>query len=138
LVWLPSQLSKLSDREGGFVQVFLQALSIKIFRGLPLEQELSDVVEPIWGRLPAPSEAMEASLPDLADINYFAFSEKWVARRVTTLTTVVRALGDVSQGRRITQKIVSSRYGEGLARVAPAECAALETELSSYLRAVSV
>jgi hypothetical protein len=31
LVWLPAQVSKLSDREGSFVQTYLQALSWKIW-----------------------------------------------------------------------------------------------------------
>jgi hypothetical protein len=43
LVWLPSQLAKLSDKKGGFAQTFLQAVSTSLYRTLPLTSQLAHV-----------------------------------------------------------------------------------------------
>ena len=32
LLWLPAQVSKLTDRQGSFVQSFIQAISVKLYR----------------------------------------------------------------------------------------------------------
>ena len=54
LVWLPTQVAKLTDREGSFAQAYLQAISRKIYEPFPLSSPLRTLVEPIWARLPAP------------------------------------------------------------------------------------
>ena len=55
LVWLPREVSKLTDREGSFVQGYIQALAIKIYREIPVRDELQPIVEESWGLLPAPA-----------------------------------------------------------------------------------
>jgi hypothetical protein len=136
LVWLPSQLSKLSDREGGFVQTFLQAVSAKIYEGLPIETPLRTVVDPIWMLLPK-REALEVTLPDVADLNYFAFDEKWLIRRVQMLDSVVQALAGVCEGTAPLKRVVATRYGEGLRSVNSAAATELRDDLSAYLHAVT-
>ena len=136
LVWLPSQLSKLSNREGGFVQTFLQALSVKIYRTVPIERQLRHLVEPIWELLPERDEASIVTLPNVADLNYFKFDEKWLTRRVRTLDGVVQALTDVCAGTAPLKKVVATRYGEGLGGVKSTAAAKLRDELSAYRNAV--
>jgi len=137
LVWLPSQLSKLSDREGGFVQTFLQALSVKIYRAVPIERPLRHLVEPIWELLPERAEASKIDLPDVADLNYFKFDEKWLMRRIRTLSSVVQALTDICSGTAPVKKVVAARYGEGLERVESSAATTLRDELSAYRDAVA-
>lgn len=45
LVWLPSQVSKLSDREGTFTQLYLQALSAKIYKDIEVDPKIKPFVE---------------------------------------------------------------------------------------------
>jgi hypothetical protein len=137
LLWLPSQLSKLSDREGGFVQTFLQALSVKIYRAVPIERPLRHLVEPIWKLLPERIEASKVTLPNAADLNYFRFDEKWLTRRVRTLDGVVQALADVCAGTAPLKKVVAARYGGGLGSVESSAAAKLLDELSAYRDAVT-
>ena len=40
LVWLPSEVAALTDREASFVQSYTQAISIKVYRHLPLGSSL--------------------------------------------------------------------------------------------------
>jgi hypothetical protein len=114
LVWLPSQLAKLSDREGSFVQTLLQAISLKIYRSVKLSPPLSEFAEAAWAPLPE-REGAALSLPDMAELNFFAFDENWLDRRIKTLRIVTEALAGVASGKVPSRKIVSSRYGSGLA-----------------------
>jgi hypothetical protein len=138
LVWLPSQLSKLSDREDSFVQTFLQAVSIKIYRSLHSDGALADIVEPIWAQLPVRELPAEIALPPIEQLNFFRFDEAWLSRRIRTLGIVVRALDLATLGAEIDTKVVARRYGNGLMKLAPSQVAALRFDLASYLRAVSV
>jgi hypothetical protein len=136
LVWLPSQLSKLSDREDSFVQTFLQAISIRIYRGLPLAPAIAQIVEPIWAKLPVRELPPGIELPSVGKLNFFRFDEVWLRRRLRTLATVVGALDLVMDGGNIQTKVVARRYGDGLKRLAPAGIAVLRSELTEYQRAV--
>ena len=42
LVWLPVQISKLTDREGSYAQRFLQAISCQIYKNISLPKELTE------------------------------------------------------------------------------------------------
>jgi hypothetical protein len=55
LVWLPGQVAKLTDREGGVVQQTLQAMSYEIYRRAPIAGHLLDVVEETWALIPPPT-----------------------------------------------------------------------------------
>ena len=137
LVWLPSQLSKLSDREGSWVQTYLQALAVQVYRDLPLAPALQTIVTPIWAQLPLRSEARGLALPDADSLNYFTFDEGWLSRRIRTLTSVVRALEEVSDGRRPEGKVVATRYAPALAELPPSDVEALRRDLTGYLQAVA-
>jgi hypothetical protein len=136
LVWLPSQLAKLSDREGSFVQTLLQAISRRIYRDVELNSGVSEFAEAAWSLLPE-RNASGLVLPDVSRLNFFAFDELWLQRRVRTLALVASALAGVADGIVHPEKVVSSRYGSGLTTLAPSAAAALEHTLSRYLGAVS-
>jgi hypothetical protein len=136
LVWLPSQLAKLSDREGSFVQTLVQAMSRKIYRNIELSPGLGEFADAAWPLLPE-RDASGLVLPDVSDLNFFAFNELWLQRRVKTLGLVASALAGAVRGDLQTQKVVSSRYGSGLATIDASAAATLEVTLSRYLNAVS-
>ena len=136
LVWLPSQLAKLSDREGSFVQTLLQAISRKIYFNAELSSGLTEFADAAWSLLPERAP-LEVPLPDLAALNFFHFDEAWLQRRLKTLKLVASALGNVAHGISLTEKVISSRYGGGLVKVDTSTAAALGAELSRYLVAAS-
>jgi hypothetical protein len=135
-VWLPSQVSKLSDREGSFVQTYLQALSWRIYHDIELSPGLKEVVDPIWERLSLRPEAAEVDLPDRSTLNFFQFDEKWIARRVSTLGSVIQALETVLSREQPQRKTVSRRYTEGLSDVPRSSVVRLLAELRIYSEAV--
>lgn len=95
LVWLPRQISKLTDREGQFAQQLLQDLSRKIYA----PYAPNDFNQHLWNMLPAPNLKLENNV-DLNQLNYFDISTKWIKRRKTGL------INELEQIRRCIQ------YGE--------------------------
>jgi hypothetical protein len=132
LVWLPSQLSKLSDREGSFVQTLLQAIARKIYRSQPQSLALEAMSDEVWALLPERVEGVPVVLPDAQELNYFALDEAWISRRIQTLATVETAVGQAAAGTSPTHKIVSSRYGTGLGQLTRPIASKLSRELKAY------
>ena len=54
LVWLPSQIAKLTDREEGVVQATFQSMAFAVYRHAPVAPHLEDVVEEAWALIPEP------------------------------------------------------------------------------------
>jgi hypothetical protein len=94
------------------------------------------VVDPIWERLSLRPEAAEVDLPDRSTLNFFQFDEKWIARRVSTLGSVIQALETVLSGEQPQRKTVSRRYTEGLSDVPRSSVVRLLAELRIYSEAV--
>jgi hypothetical protein len=136
LVWLPTQVSKLSDREGSFVQTYLQAISVKIYRTLPVVEPLKPIVEQAWNRLPVPSGIPEQGLPDAASLNFFEPEAGWFERRINTVKQVADGLALVVPGQVPEKEILSTRYTSGLPSVDPAKVQVLRQALTEYLGAV--
>jgi hypothetical protein len=136
LVWLPSQLSKLSDREGSFVQTLLQALARRIYSPRPETAALRKIADQSWALLPERREATQQNLPDVRELNYFDFDEGWMWRRIQTLETVEAALDEAVAGRPAASKVISSRYGAGLGHLPRQVTLTLKGDLDAYLEAV--
>jgi hypothetical protein len=136
LVWLPSQVSKLTDREGSFVQSYLQALSTRIYSELELAPKLERIVRPIWRELTVRQELAGLPLPDPAELNYFEDNDAWAARRAQTLRLVIRGLVESENGGSPSRKIISTRYTDGLPGLSATARESLSTWLETYADAV--
>jgi hypothetical protein len=113
LVWLPSDVAKLTDREGSFAQQFVQALALKIYRSAPVPPALEQMVDSAWSLLPEPRSVPAHALPETAALNYFVPTPKFLERRQKTFNGVVSALRSGGS----TRKVVATRYAPGLASV---------------------
>src|SRR5262249_1588458 len=100
--------------------------------------DLQALVGPIWSLLPERPEAAKIAVPDITELNYFDFDERWLSRRIEALSTVVDALNQTALGNAPTKKVSSTRYGAGLLSVPPTALARFSGEPSEYLRAVSL
>ena len=136
LVWLPSEVSKLSDREGSFVQGYIQALSINLYRHVEVEGALRPIVERAWSLLPEPDGIPAEGLPTDDQVNFFASDERVISRWRRDLRTVIDALNDAGEGRSIAGRVIASRYGPGLSSVPSRALEQLKNELANYDRAV--
>jgi hypothetical protein len=128
LVWLPGQVAKLTDREGGVVQRALQAMAYEIYREAPVAPLLHDVVEEAWAMIPEPVVDLEPF--ELADLNWFETTKRFYSTRTTRLLSVIAALDDLDRGSPIGERVVTRRYAAGLSRVDPGA----RSDLSGFLR----
>lgn len=136
LVWLPAQVSKLTDREGSFVQTYLQALSRKIYGGIQLPPSLRDIASEAWAKLPLPSAVPEQGLPAVEELNFFDPTPSFFERRLRTTELIRERLVDLENPSRTSAKLIASRYGDGLNRMKPRDVASLRDDLTSYCNAI--
>jgi hypothetical protein len=132
LVWLPREVSKLTDREGSFVQEYIQALSLKLYRPIPVSDALRPQVEMAWDLLPEPLGIPPEGLPPPNELNTFIPTERIFGTWIRDLERVIDALRCVQQGRPPSGKVVARRYGAGLSTLSRANLEQLEARLSSY------
>jgi len=130
LVWLPSQVAKLTDREGSTVQVTLQSLAWSLYRSAPVERRLDSVVEEAWSLLPKPAELSKGIDP--RELNWFVSTDRFLATRIQRLNSVIGALDKLANGQVIDTKVVTSRYTAGLPSVSPSVRAALRDHLARF------
>lgn len=104
LVWLPVQISKLTDREGSFAQKLLQTVSYRIYGNIDLPMEIKH----LWKALPQ-SQETDAQI-DVAKINFFEVSEEWLTRRIKNLSLEIEQILLVDKNANYGEKIKSSRY----------------------------
>jgi hypothetical protein len=130
LVWLPTQVAKLSDREGSFVQTYLQAISKKIYRPVLVSTHQQAVVDEAWDLLPDPSGIPLQGLPRTEDLNFFAYSDDFMMSRLRSIEKVQVLISHAALGQAGPQ--VSKRYNEGLQLISPEQLEPLNQFLSKY------
>jgi len=128
VLWLPSEVSKLTDR-AGFTQEFIQAVAGKIYREVPVQHEAKSLVDIAWSKLPAPSGVPIQGLPEIATLNMFRPSKKWLTGKIDVIAKIGDALVCVAERGHPEGKVFSSRYTEGLPNVLPGAALELGQEL---------
>lgn len=136
LVWLPAQVSKLTDREGSFTQLYLQALSAKIFKNLEVPSELNPFVKKAWDMLEIPKGIPSQGLPDVENLSFFSPSKRFNSVRRKKIMEVVEALQALIDGRKLEDKVITKRYGEGLPSLPIEVLVNREKELAEYLNSI--
>ncbi len=136
LVWLPSNVAKLTDREGSFAQRYVQAIADKIYRRVDTGPLMQPFVERAWGFLPEVEGFPDQALPGPDDLNWFDVPESFIPRAVGRIRTVAGALAVVGEGRDPEGKVVSSRYTTGISLLDREVAAGLGERLRSYCDAV--
>jgi hypothetical protein len=133
VVWLPSDVAKLTDREGSFAQQFVQALAIKIYRDAPVGDQLEDLVQEAWRLFPAPASVPAHALPEPASLNFFVPKPEFFDRRRRTCEGVAGAL----RSPEATTKAISERYAPGLGGVPAAAREALAARLERLAASIA-
>jgi hypothetical protein len=131
LVWLPTQVAKLSDREGSFVQTYLQAISKKIYGAVPVSPHRESAVAEAWALLPDPPGIPPQGLPGAEGLNFFGYTEEFYQNRLKSLRKVRDLIAACSHGEEGPE--VSKRYNEGLKMMTTSQLKPLNDFLSDYL-----
>ena len=114
LVWLPSQVAKLSDREGSKVQNALKEISWSIYRDVALPIETKTIAENSWALLPKPTDVREVLEKE---VSWFIETNTFMNTRRSKLQTVVVALEKLKNGKQVSPALKPSRYRDGLSKV---------------------
>jgi hypothetical protein len=136
LVWLPKQVAKLTDREGSFSQIYLQALSTKIYREVSVSPNLQPLIEQAWSRLSIPQIIPVQGLPKENELSFFDDSPSFRQNRINDIESVAIAIQKVINHQPLDKKVVSSRYTKGLGLLNPEALKPLGNTLMEYVIAI--
>ena len=129
LVWLPSQIAKLSDREASPLQLVLQSMSYSIYRDAPVIDHLAPLAQESWDLIPDPDFALDI---DRAALNWFVPTPRFRTMRANRLQTVTTAFEALARGEPPAGKVIASRYTSGLADLDADTCAAMLAYLHRF------
>lgn len=105
LVWLPNQVSKLTDREDYTAQNLLKTISYKIYY-----EDESGMNRDIWDELKNPQLEIKTSF-NINELNYFRVPQKWIDKKknglIAEIDRIKRVLlsGEISE-----EKVKCSAY----------------------------
>lgn len=104
LVWLPKQISKLTDREGSFAQNLLKTISYNIYykNNKNIGSEFKNNV---WGELNNPQLETITSY-SISDLNYFRVPQKWIDKKKAGLVAEFDKINDVLLTGSVSEKKV--------------------------------
>jgi hypothetical protein len=136
LVWLPEQVAKLTDREGSFSQIFLQALSVSIYRDVPVAPIMQPFIKEAWNRLPISDAIPKQGLPKIDEVSFFDDTPFFRKRRIIDIEAVSIAIQRAIDGKTSEKKVVSSRYTEELSLLDSGSLKPHGSTLAKYLDAV--
>jgi hypothetical protein len=131
LVWLPTPIAPLTDRQGSFVQQLLQHISIRMFSREAVAQPLAAYADVAWAKLPAPPRSIPDELVRPDGLACFEPSAQFFRRRLSYNRRLTTGVAAIAEGRRPDKKIICSRYTTGLPELPMATL----SEFSSLLRA---
>ena len=130
LVWLPRQLSKLTDREGSFAQKYLQALSVSIFKGVELAGAKSKLVGTIWKMLEPPTVKIDEN--EKEELNFFDMSQRDIQKSLSGLLAKFDIIRNPSGG-----KVYCSRYLKTFVNLSQEKRALLTSKVSRYAQMIT-
>lgn len=132
LVWLPVQLSKLTDREGSFAQRLLQAASHRIYRDIDTPEEISE----IWNYLNFPEEMRNISI-DVSKLNYFVPTDVWMKKRVSNLISEIDNILSINRvGLDRLHRVKARRYVPTLLKIPSDRRRGLAQWLAKYRKLI--
>ena len=134
LVWLPSWIAPLSDRQGGEIQSILQRTSIALFRHAGVPNPVSVYAEAAWQKLPTPAPGAALTAQRL---QRFEPVPGFFSRRLTYLDNFVSGCDEVLDGRQLTRKLICTRYTEGLPTLDHADIRQFRNSMEGYRQACS-
>ena len=115
LVWLPEQISRLTDRDDSYAQHFIQHVSYLLYRSVSLPATIPSKM--IWAELKKPSIKPITKI-DPASLNYFEFSSSWIDKRKSKLQDELNSIKNVLVGKPpVISKVDNSKYLPTLAKV---------------------
>lgn len=102
LVWLPKQISKLTDREGSYAQRLLKTLSYKIYFE---ENSPSELNRSIWSHLDNPNLDIKL-FNDSSKLNYFKIPQDWIEKKKKDINSEIERIIITLENNKLEEKKV--------------------------------
>lgn len=132
LVWLPKQLSKLTDREGSYAQHFVQHVSGLLYRGVTLS---NSTLNDIWNELKDPGITPISDIK-IDDLNYFEQNNTWIAGRKSRLYKELQSILNILNGENpIINRINTSNYIPSLRGISSQMDSQLKEDFRNWIMA---
>lgn len=135
LVWVPSWLAPLTDRQGSDIQGILQRTSIALFLDIEVPRPLSEYASTSWAKLPKPGPGPTL---ETGRVQMFEPVPAFFKRRLAYLDNFVSGCDQVLGGRPLAKKLVCTRYTEGLPGLDRDNVLQFRNAIDEYKRAVLV
>jgi len=139
LVWLPKELSRLSDVEGSSVQLALQKLSREIYRKLDLPTNLARFSEESWSLLDEgfdTAEELPVNLPEISELTFIRLPNKYVNLRISKIGALSNALIGHGNSSDFDMPKISSKYDPLIRTIDRSVALDLGNKLNDYFEAL--
>jgi hypothetical protein len=113
LVWLPKQIAKLSDIDGGLVQAALKATSWNLYKSTVFTGNLKSSIDSVWSMLPLPSNEQIKEF-EFIDLNFFEPTEKFYSARRDIFRSYITFIQDCTLQVPSKATNITRRYFEEL------------------------
>lgn len=133
LIWLPSWLAPLTDRQDSWVQAVLQGTSRERYLGVPVAEPVKSYADYGWQRLPAPRDDVRL---DPHEVPEFSADAGFFRRRLRYLDDFVAGCDRVLAGQSLEKRLICSRYTVGLPALAAEPVTAFREQIAGYAGAV--
>ena len=139
LVWLPKQIAKLTDREGGIVQTVLQEISLHIYKDAINDPKLNKFInEHSWSKIENQKRDTvipKYALPPLESFNFVRLPGHFIQNKLRKHKKVANALRAHANGNKLpTGKIMSSKYDPHISTIDVNGAKVLSEWLNEYLQ----
>ncbi len=134
LVWLPTQISKLSDIEDGVIQDMLKHATWEIYRSAPVNPKFKEHTEAIWSKLEPDIQRFKSFKKfDPKDLLFFESNEKFVEKRLKITRGALSFIESCLNGSPTTKPKMTGRYAKGLPQLPKTTLAKLLTTVGKYV-----
>ncbi len=135
LVWLPTQISKLSDIEDGVIQGILKHASWEIYRNAPVNPKYKEHTEAIWSKLePDISKVKSHWNIDPNELLFFESNEKFIEKRVNITRNALSFIEICSSRNSAKKPKMTGRYAKGLPLLTDEKLAILATQVGKFVQ----
>lgn len=132
LVWLPSQLSKLTDRDGSYAQQFLKHISYLLYSKVKIS---NPILSGIWSELKDPG-ILPVTKFSLDDLNFFDSDAGWIADKKTKLKQELQSILDILDNPAVEVKAVyNDKYTSTLRDVSKTMAVPDKENLKDWIKA---
>jgi hypothetical protein len=135
LVWLPTQISKLSDIEDGIIQDMLKHATWEIYRDAPVNPNYQEHTEAIWRKLEPDIGKFKSFMKfNPKNLLFFESNEKFIEKRIKITKNALRFIEICCNGCSAPKPKMTGRYAKGLPEISKANLEKLLTEVGKYVK----